>query len=84
MRRVLIWSLEFVVTLLVIMGALLVYDVYKHGTAYVGTPLFHDDLNFDGRIALTGAVIIVLVDVCYQATRQTLRMGPGPGGDDFN
>jgi hypothetical protein len=84
MHRVLIWIVEFVVTLLVIMGALLTYDVYKHGTGYLGTPLFHDDVNFDGRIALTGAIIIFLVDVCYQATRQTLRMGPGPGGNDLS
>jgi hypothetical protein len=84
MRRVLIWILEFVVTLAVIMGALVIYDFYKHGMNYTGTPLFNYDMNYDGRIALTGAVIIFLIDVCYQATKQTLRMGPGPNRNDLN
>ncbi len=84
MRRVLIWILEFVVTLAVIMGALIAYDFYKHGMAYTGTPLFNYDMNYDGRIALTCAVVIFLVDVCYQATRTTMRMGPGPNRSDIN
>jgi hypothetical protein len=82
MRRVLIWILEFVVTLAVIMGALFAYDVHKHGMGYVGSSLFDYDLNYDGRIALTCAVIIFLVDVCYVATRKTMRMGPGPNRND--
>lgn len=84
MRRLLIWVIEFVGTLAVIMVALLTYDLYKHGMVYLGTPMFDHDLDYDGRIALTGAVIIFLVDVCYVATRRTLRMGPGPNRpDDF-
>ena len=84
MQRLVIWIVEFVVTFMVIMGGLLTYDVYKHGAAYVSTPLFHDDINFDSRIALTGAIIIFLVDFCYQATRKTLRIGQGRSGNDFN
>ena len=84
MRRVLIWILEFVVTLVVIMGALVAYDFYKHGMAYTGTSLFNYDMNYDVRIALTGAVIVFLVDVCYQATKQTLRMGPDSNRNDLN
>jgi len=84
MRRLLIWIIEFVGALVVIVAALLAYDLYKHGMAYIGTPMFDRDLDYDGRIALTGAVIIVLVDVCYVATRRTLRMGAGPNRpDDF-
>jgi hypothetical protein len=84
MRRLLIWIIEFVGALAVIMIALLAYDFYKHGLVYAGTPMFNQDIDYDGRIALTGAVIIFLVDVCYVATRQTLRMGPGPNRpDDF-
>ncbi len=81
MRRLFFWILEFAGAFAVIMIALLAYDVYKHGMGY---PTFDHDLDYDGRIALTGAVIIFLVDVCYQATRKTLRMGSGSGRpDDF-
>ncbi len=84
MRRLLIWIIEFIAALAVIMVALLAYDFYKHGVPYAGTSMFNQDLDYDGRIALTGAVIIVLVDVCYVATRRTLRMGPGANRpDDF-
>ena len=84
MRRLLIWILEFAGTFAVIMVALLAYDIYKHGMDYAGTAPFDQDIDYDSRIALTGAVIIFLVDVCYQATRKTLRMGPPPRNDtDF-
>ena len=84
MRRLLIWILEFAGAFVVIMLALLAYDFYKHGMAYLGTPMFDQDVNYDSRIALTGAVIIFLVDVCYVATRSTLRMGPSSNRpDDF-
>ena len=82
MRRVLVWIVVFALTFAVIMAALLAYDFYKHGVDYTGTPLFNYDVNYDSRIALTGAVIIFLVDVCYQATRKTLRMGPGANRPD--
>ncbi len=83
MRRVFIWLLEFALTLALIMVALLAYDVYKHGMDYAGTPAFDRDLGYDGRIALTCAILIFLVDVCYVATRKTMRMGP-PNDPDIS
>lgn len=84
MRRLLTWIIEFVAAIAIIMVALLAYDFYKHGVAYAGSPMFDQDVDFDGRIALTGAVIILLVDICYGATRRTLRMGPSSNQpDDF-
>ncbi len=80
MRRLLIWILEFGGAFALIMAALLAYDVYKHGMGYAS---FDHDLDYDSRIALTGAVIIFLVDVCYVATRSTLRMGPRNDPDNF-
>jgi len=84
MWRVLNWILQFVAFWLVIMAALLAYDFYKHGMTYAGSPLFDYDVNYDQRIALAGAIILFLVDVCYRVTHKALRMGKGPNRGDVN
>ena len=81
MRRVVIFVLESLITLLLFMGGLLAYDFHKNGTGYLQTPQFHIDLNFDGKVALTCAIIVALVHICYDMTRKTLRMGPPPPDD---
>lgn len=82
MRRVLVFLLESLITLLVFFAGLLAYDFYKNGMSYyTQTPQFQADLHFDGKIALTSALIVALVHLCYDMTRKTLRMGPPPPDD---
>jgi len=73
LRRLVIFVVQFLVTLLTCVAGSAIYLLAKHGLGYRFSPFFLADMNLFTRVSLIVTIILFLVIICYRATRSTFQ-----------
>ncbi len=71
-RHVVIAALQAIAPVIVVYVAAAAWLLYEHGWAYAGSDAFHRTMGVDFKYAVAGALLLLLVVLCYRLTRQTL------------
>ncbi len=71
-RHIVIAAAQAIAPVAVIYVAAAIWLLYQHGWAYADSAAFRQTMGADFKYAVAGALLLLLVIICYRVTRRTL------------
>ena len=72
LRHIVIVAVQAIAPVIIIYFAAAGWMIHEHGWAYADSTAFHGVMDENLKYAVTAAILLLLVIVCYRVTRRTL------------